>query len=107
MSAYAVAAVVYASAYSQEPTRIDVQVLADGENCSIYQRQIRCEAIGEYLRDERHVPANQYITIIVEGTKNSQARGRHVRELIAKAGYSKIVLVGFITEPDHGTGTRP
>lgn len=107
ISACAIAAVVYASAYPQESTRINVRILADGENCSVYQRQIRCENIGPYLREQRHIPVTQYITLVVDGTNNSQVRGQHVRDLIAKAGYSKIIVVGFITEPGQSTDGRP
>jgi biopolymer transport protein ExbD len=91
----------------KQPTRIDVRVFADGDNCSVHQRQMRCEAVGAYLRDERHEAVTQYINLTVDGTGNSRERGQHVRDLIAKAGYTKIIVVGFITEPHQSPDTRP
>jgi hypothetical protein len=88
-------------------TRIDVRVLADRESCSVNQQQMRCEAVGAYLRDERHVSVTQYINLTVDGTDNSQARGRHARDLIAAAGYTKIIAVGFISEPSQSTDAKP
>jgi hypothetical protein len=66
-----------------------------------------CEAVAAYLRDERHESVTQYINLIIDGTNNSRERGQHVRDLIAKAGYTKIIVVGFITEPNQIPGTRP
>ncbi len=90
------------SAFANEESPIEVRVLADGEQCVVNDRQIRCDAVGKYLRDPLRVALDHPISVFVDGTKQSEARGRRVGDLIHGAGYSKIVTVGFLTEPDHG-----
>jgi hypothetical protein len=97
------AATCAAAASASEQSPVDVHVLPDGENCSVYGQQMRCDSIGSYLRDARGVPFDRPIFLMIEGTQDSEARGRRVAELIARTGYSKLVRVGFITEP----GKRP
>jgi hypothetical protein len=92
----ALAAVTYVAAASAgEPSTVDVHVLADGEYCTVYGQQMRCDLIGPYLRDARGVPFDH----LVDETNDSEGRGRRVAELIARTGYAKLVRVGFITEP--------
>ena len=94
------AAVTYVAAASAgEPSTVDVHVLADGEYCTVYGQQMRCDLIGPYLRDARGVPFDHPILLLVDGTDDSEGRGRRVAELIARMGYAKLVRVGFITEP--------
>ena len=101
----ALAAVTYTTeACAGEPSPVDVHVLPDGENCTVYGQQMRCDSIGPYLRDARRVPFDRPIFILIDGTHDSGARGRRAAELIAKTGYSKIVRVGFITEPGKDPG---
>src|ERR1700680_4813847 len=46
----ALAAVAYpAAACAGEPSPVDVHVLPDGENCTVYGQQMRCNSIGTYL----------------------------------------------------------
>ena len=81
-----------------------VHVLSDGENCTVYGQQMHCDSIDPYLRDTRRVPFDRPIFLLIDGTHDSQARGRRVAELIARTGYSKTVGAGFITEPGKSPG---
>lgn len=81
---------------------IDVRVLADGQQCVVRGQQIRCDALGPYLRDTLQAPHDHLIRVFVDGTERSQERGQLIRDLARSAGYRRIITVGFITEPGQG-----
>lgn len=100
------AMVICISTFAEEPGRIDVRVLTDGRQCVVHDRQMACDAVGPYLRDTLRIAQDHFIGVFVDGTERSQERGKGVSELIRSAGYSRIVRVGFITEPGQGKGYR-
>jgi len=103
-----VAALVSTTAEAQESEPITVRVLFDGHNCIVYTMQMRCDAVGVYLRDNRHLAFSQPINVFPDGTgDDSRTRGLKTRDYLAKVGYSKIVVVGFLTEPGAAPSTSP
>lgn len=84
-----------------------VHVLADGEQCVIGDKKMRCDAVGPYLRDTLRIAQDLLIRVFVDGTQRSEERGRQVRRLIRSAGYTRIITVGFITEPTKNSGPGP
>jgi hypothetical protein len=94
------AASVSAIAAAQTPSLVTVRVLTDGQNCIVYTRQMRCDAVGAYLRDNRRVPLSQPINVSPDGAGySSQAQGVKVGRHLKMVGYSNVIVVTFITEP--------
>jgi hypothetical protein len=103
-----IAALVSVTTDAQESVPITVRVLSDGQNCIVYTQQMRCDAVGFYLRDNRHLAFSQPINVFPDGTgDDSLTRGLKTRDDLAKVGYSKIVVVGFLTEPGAAHSTSP
>jgi hypothetical protein len=102
------AALLTSTTDAHGPKSVTVHVLTDGQHCTVYSQQMRCDALGAYLRDHRRVAFSQAINIIVDGTgEDSRARGLRTRDYLTKIGYSKIVVVGFITEPSSPANASP
>ena len=102
------AGLVSPSADAQRASSVTIRVSTDGQNCIVYTQQMRCDAVGQYLRDDRHLPFSQLISVFPDGTgKSSQARGMKVRRQLAKGGYSKVIVVAFLTEPGTAPNTSP
>ncbi len=55
-----------------------------------------------YLRDTLQASHDHLIRVFVDGTERSQERGELIRDLARRAGYRRIITVGFITEPGQG-----
>ena len=104
------AALVSAAAIGQQSNFVTVRVLTDGQNCIVDTQQMRCDAVGAFLRDDRHLPFSQPVSVTADGTGDaSRARGLKTAQYLKKVGYSKVavVIVGFLTEPGAASSTRP
>jgi hypothetical protein len=87
------------AACTPEETSIRVNVLASGGDCVVDGRQMRCDSVGVHLRDSLKMPVDRPITVFVEGTEGSEERGLRTGVILRDAGFSRIVRVGFLTEP--------
>jgi len=85
---------------------ITVRVLADGQRCVVSNYDISCKDIGRYLRETLQIARDRPVSIQVDGTERSEDRGHRVRELVRAAGYSRVISVGFITEPGEDKEKR-
>lgn len=103
-----ISALVSTTADAQESVPITVRVLSDGQSCIVYTKRMRCDAVGVYLRDNRHLAFSQPINVLPDGSGgDSRTRGLKTRDYLARVGYSKIVVVGFLTEPGGTPSTSP
>jgi hypothetical protein len=95
------AAVVGTSACGQTPSNfVEVRVLTDGQNCIVYTQKMHCDAVGAYLKDNRHLPFSQSILLGLDGRGDAaRARGQKAGHSLSEVGYSNVMSVGFITEP--------
>ena len=60
------------------------------------------------LTDNRHLAFSQPIKVFPDGTgDDSRTRGLKTRDYLAQVGYSKIVVVGFLTEPGGTPSKSP
>lgn len=98
------AAIAGAVACTQRSNSVVVRVLTDGQNCIAYAQRMQCDAVGAYLRDNRRLPFSQPIAVLPDGDGSAaDARGRKAMQNLAKVGYSRVMVVAFLTEP----GTKP
>ena len=63
---------------------------------------MRCDGVAAYLKDDRHLPLFESVLVEPDGTGHAAiAEGETVRGNLRAAGYSDIMLIGFLTSPDH------
>ena len=77
-------------------TRITIR--EDGVTCIVDDEPVRCDGVDTHLRDELRAPAERLIVLFPEG-EQAEARTRRVMDAIARAGYGKVLVVGFVNEP--------
>jgi hypothetical protein len=95
-------ALVGCGSNEKTPKFTTVRVLIDGENCLVDARQMRCDVVAAYMKNERHLRLSESVFVEPEGTGHAAlARGETVRTRLRAAGYSDILSVGFLTSPDH------
>jgi hypothetical protein len=85
---------------------IDVSVLTDGQQCVVRRERMPCDDVGRYLHETLLVEQDRSIGVLVVGVERAHERGTRVRKLIGEAGYARIAVVGFESEPP-GRGTPP
>jgi len=85
---------VVVTACTRQPKAIQVTVSAAGNECEVSDQSMPCTTVGNYLNAQRHVPLQQPITLLIEGPRNIEMRGRQVRDVIAGEGYTRIFIVG-------------
>jgi hypothetical protein len=74
----------------------------------VYTQRMRSDAVGAFLRDDRHFAFSEPINITTDGTgEDSRARGLKIRDYLAKVGYPKIAVVSFITESGSASENKP
>ena len=101
-------AALVSAAAAQETSVVTVHVLIDGKNCIVYIQQMRCDAVGAYLRDDKHLTFSQPISVTADGTgDHSRARALKTAKYFTTVGYSKVLVVGFLTEPDASSSASP
>jgi hypothetical protein len=103
---FACLAALVSTAAAQGTSLVTVHVLIDGENCIVYTQQMRCDAVGAYLPDDRHLAFSQSISVTADGTgDHSRAQAPKTAKYLATVGYSKVLVVGFLTEPGATSST--
>jgi hypothetical protein len=90
------------SALADDRNRIRVKVLSDGEQCVVNDQPMRCDLVGNHLRNALRVPVDRIVSIEVEGAQQSEGRGRRVRDILRDAGYSHVMVVAFFTDSQPG-----
>jgi hypothetical protein len=102
------AALLSIKVHAQGSKSVTVRVLTDGQNCIVYTQKMSCDAVPAFLRDNRHLDFSQPISVIPDGNgEDSRARGLKTSRYLTQAGYSKVVVVDFLTEPGSASSTRP
>ena len=105
---FACLAALVSTTVAQEASLVTVHVLIDGENCIVYTQQMRCDAVGAYLRDDKHLAFSQPISITADGTgDHSRAQALKTAKYLRTVGYSNVLIVGFLTEPSAASSTSP
>ena len=105
---FACLAALVSTAAAQEASLVTVHVLIDGESCIVYTQQMRCDAVGSYLRDDKHLAFSQPISVTADGTgEHSRAQALKTAKYLTTVGYSKVLVVGFLTEPGTASSTSP
>lgn len=61
---------------------------------------MRCDDVGEYLRDKLRLPSDAPVAINIDGTMQSESRGKRIAAILHDAGFRRVATVGFITEPN-------
>ena len=84
---------------------VSVRVLAERQQCVIQERQMPCDHVGGYLRDTLHVAQGNMISISVDGTERPMERGASVKDVVRSSGFSRVLIIGFITEPERNKST--
>jgi hypothetical protein len=70
---------------------VSVCVLAGVEQCDVWGKQMPCKAVASYLRDEMHMPNDGHFFVAVSAkTKQAEADGQRVKDLLRSAGYTNI-----------------
>lgn len=85
------------------PTYVDV---SESGACTVAHVKYGCESVGQYLRSELHISTGQRVVVRVEGTHDSELRGRRVASFLRESGYSEVAIVGFLSEPSGGDRNR-
>ena len=105
---FACLAALVSTTVAQEASLVTVHVLIDGENCIVYTQQMRCDAVGAHLRDDRHLAFSQPISVTADGTgDHSRAQALKTAKYLRTVGYSNVLIVGFLTEPSAASSTSP
>jgi hypothetical protein len=101
-------AVLAYDANGQTTDFVDVRVLADGQTCVVLDRQLTCDVVAAYLRDDRHLAFSHPIAISSDVVgEASVARGSKIGQSLRAAGYSTVYVVGFLTAPGTAPDTEP
>jgi hypothetical protein len=82
------------------PLRVTVRT--DDLTCVVLDKVMPCTQVSGYLHQTLHIPFDRAVTISLEGLDPTESRGRSLATTLRDAGFRTIMIVGFITEPNHG-----
>src|SRR5689334_5276112 len=87
-------------ARASEGTAVSVKVRDDGESCLVQGRTTRCEVLPSFLAHDLATARDSEVTVSPVGCGEAAlARARAVASTLTKAGFTKVFVVGFLTEP--------
>lgn len=83
------------------PVLVPVTVKADGQTCVVQGRESPCSSLTDVLTQSLGVAKSVEISVTPEGCgQSAMRRGQSVADNLKKSGFSRIAVVGFLTEPN-------
>jgi len=100
------ALVVASSSIADSRAPVSITVNLDGRSCVVQQRVTSCMTLPDVLVRELGVTHNSSLSVASEGCgREAMARARAVAGNLKAAGFLRVAVVGFMTEP--GTNCTP
>ena len=84
------------------PSSVTITVHPDDTTCSVHESDMRCSDVPTFLLQTLHVTLDQKLMVTWRGADPTETLGRNLAARLRDAGFNNIVLMGFLTEPDHG-----
>lgn len=83
------------------PVLVSVTAKADGQICVVQGRESPCSSLTEVLTQTLGVAKSVEISVTPEGCgQSAMRRGQSVADDLKQSGFSRIAVVGFLTEPN-------
>jgi biopolymer transport protein ExbD len=79
---------------------ITVEVSVDATTCTVGGKAVPCAELPTYLSDSLQVQRSRSIVVSDSRTGRTDNGLSNVADTLHKAGYSSVVVVGFISEPE-------
>jgi hypothetical protein len=93
--------IISAQALGADKTPVAVTVRPDGQSCLVRGRNILCTALSSILAHDLAVRFDAAVSVSSEGCgEAAAARASAVATKLREAGFTKVAVVGFLTEPN-------
>ena len=80
---------------------VSITVNLDGRMCAVQQRVTSCMTLPDVLVQELGVTHRSSLSISAEGCgREAAARARAVADNLKAAGFTRVAVAGFLTEPN-------
>jgi biopolymer transport protein ExbD len=90
---------------SAESTYASVTVKADGKLCVVDHREAPCSSLANFLTQDQGFSKSADLTVSAERCGGStMAQAHEVADELKRAGFTRIGVVGFLTEPNTDCG---
>lgn len=90
-----------AQARGSDQVKVSVTVNQDGKSCAANGRSAPCTALPSFLSHELGVGLDAAVTVSpVDCGEDAAARASSVATKLREAGFSKVAVVGFLSEPN-------
>ena len=86
---------------------LNVTIQADDATCEVTGKAMPCDVVPDFLLGTLRIPLDRRLVISLDGSNPTQSRGHTLAKALNKAGFGRIVIVGFISAPDHGDPVPP
>ena len=97
----AILVTISAQALGAEGTPVSVTVKPDGQSCSVRGRIALCAALPSVLSHDLAVGFSAAVSVSSEGCGEAAVgRASAVATKLREAGFTKVAVVGFLTEPN-------
>ena len=88
-----------------DSTHVSVTVNADGRSCVVDHRDAPCSSLAIVLTQDLGIAKSAELTVSPERCGGSaMARAHEVADELKRAGFTRIAVVGFLTEPSSNCG---
>ena len=90
-----------AQALGADELKVSVTVKDDGKSCVVKSRGTTCAALPSFLSHDLAVGLGAVVTVSPEACGEAAvARADSVAKKLREAGFTKVVVVGFLSEPN-------
>jgi len=80
---------------------VSITVNLDGRMCAVQQRVTSCMTLPDVLVQELGVTHRSSLSVSAEGCgREAAARARTVADNLKAAGFTRVAVAGFLTEPN-------
>lgn len=89
------------AAIAESPRSVAITVNLDGRWCTVRARVTSCMTLPDVLVREFGVTHRSSLSVSAEGCgREAMVRARTVADNLKAAGFSRVSVVGFLTEPN-------
>jgi hypothetical protein len=90
-----------AQAFGSDVAPVSVTVTADGLSCLVMTRSTPCSGLPSFLSQELVISLGAAVSVSPEGCGEAAvARASSVAKKLKEAGFTKVAVVGFLSEPN-------
>jgi len=91
---------------SADTQKVWITVEGGGQICTVSHLEATCAALPEILARDIGVSRVDVVAVSPEGCgENALVQAQAVADILKKAGFTNIVVVGFLTEPNSKCAT--